>query len=198
MPLYRIPHNGGGMFVWLQAFSLALTGSFALPLVSPHLCPPIQMQKLPPQQAGEQQVHTYSPYSSNVGLQVKPEKQLQKQGLLAVPKGCVSSVDGVETPIISTAHRRLSVCLTLSLSLTTIRCHSLSFMFPNPTSLPRVLHFFHPLCSLSPACQCSFRILSSFQASDEVICMHGLSSSTQHGRARYDLHHHSAYLQIPS
>lgn len=47
---------------------------------------PIQMQKLPPQQAGKQQVRTYSLFSSTDGLQVRPEKQLQKYGRLAMPK----------------------------------------------------------------------------------------------------------------
>jgi len=44
------------------------------------------MQKLPPQQAGKQQLHTYPPYSCTEGLQVRPEKQLQKYVCLAVPK----------------------------------------------------------------------------------------------------------------
>lgn len=75
---------------WKEMCSICLdAGFFSL------ICPPtgqswplapIQMQKLPPQQAGKQQVRTYPLYSSNERLQVRPEKQLQKYGRLAVPK----------------------------------------------------------------------------------------------------------------
>ncbi|TNN72988.1 hypothetical protein EYF80_016778 [Liparis tanakae] len=44
------------------------------------------MQKLPPQQAGKQQVHTYPLHCSTEGLQVRPQKQLRKYGWLAAPK----------------------------------------------------------------------------------------------------------------
>lgn len=47
---------------------------------------PIQMRILPPQRGGRQQVHTYPLYSSAEGLQVTPEKQLQKYVCLVVPK----------------------------------------------------------------------------------------------------------------
>lgn len=73
-------------FVWTQAFSSPSSHSFALPPARADLCPPIQMQELPPQHAGKQQVHTYPWYSSTEGLQVRVEKQLQKYGRLAAPK----------------------------------------------------------------------------------------------------------------
>lgn len=145
------------------------------PTGQPSPLPSIQMQKLPPQQAGKQQVHTYSPYSSKVGLQVRPEKQLQKYGRLAVPKAA-PPLWTVQTLIISTAH---------PLSLSHHHQTPLSFFHFLPFRHCRIAQAWHfgPLCSLSPARQRSLCILSCTRVSDEVIYMHSLSSSTQHGQS---------------
>lgn len=63
------------------------------------------MQKLPPQQVGKQQVHTYSSYSSSGRLQVKSGKQLQKIWPSGVAYGSCSSEDWVETFVELTAPR---------------------------------------------------------------------------------------------
>lgn len=84
------------------------------------------MQKLPPQQAGKQQVHTYPLYSSTEGLQVRPEKQLQKYGRLAVPK----AVPPLRTEWrLSSLAQLITISLSVLFSPLTIGGHSLSFFF---------------------------------------------------------------------
>ncbi len=86
--------------------------------------PPIQMQKLPSQQAGKQQVHTYPLYSSTEGLQVRPEKQLQKYGRLAVPKAVPPLRTGWR---LSSLGQLITIFLSVLVSPLTIGGHSLSF-----------------------------------------------------------------------
>lgn len=158
-------------FVWMQAVSPVLTRSFALPPARANLCPPIQMQTLPPQQAGKQQVHTYPLHCSTEGLQVRPQKQLRKYGWLAVPKAVHPL--RTETLIISKTHHHLS--LSVLFSHITIRGHSLSFFFfPNPAALSD---------ALLPAPSTRFHVLvEAFYAltADEVLQMKPYTCTPNH------------------
>lgn len=135
-------------FVWMQDVSPGLIRSFALPPAAKPSFPPsthTQMQKLPPQQAGKQQVHTYPPYSSTEGLEVRPEKQLHKYGWLASPKAVPPM--RTETLIISTSHYHLS--LSVLFPHINIGGHSQSFPFSsNPIALSSA-----PSARFQRACQ---------------------------------------------
>lgn len=176
MPHYILPHceRRCAPFVWMQ------TRSFALPPASADLCPHIQMQKLPPQQAGERQVHTYPLYSSTEGLQVRAEKQLQKYVRLALPKA---------EPPLRTERRLSSLAQLITISL------CLSDSLRSPSEVIPSLFFFH-LLSVVPLL---FSALTADELfADEAVYMRARSLSIDHGQRRYDLHHHSPYLQILS
>lgn len=163
---------------------------------------PIQMRILAPQQAGKQQVHTYTLYSSTEGLQVTPEKQLQKYVCPAVPKAVAP---------LRTEQRSSSLAQLITITL----CLAYS---PPPSSGVIICLFFHPLSlsffffqfysvpcttscplhSLSLACQCSLCNNCRWGSADEAMHMHAQSFSWDHGREWNDLYHHSPYLQMPS
>lgn len=144
-------------FVQMQAFSLAMTRSFALPQARANLCPHPDAEITP--SAGRQAAgsHISLIYLSTEGLQVRPEKQLQKYGRLAMPKAVPPLRTRVEILIISTSHHHGS--LSFLLSPITVRGHSPSFfLFQPPVSSVLFVISWHCIAScclhlLRLACQ---------------------------------------------
>lgn len=164
-------------FVQMQAFRPALTRSFALPTGPELTFAPHPDAEITP--SAGRQVHTYPLYSSTEGLRVRPEKQLQKYGRLAVPK----AVPPLRT---EQSLSSLAQLITISLSVfATLSCHhrrSFSAFLFLPSS--QFINFFqsHGI-ALHPAISAHFHWLVrafSTMAADEVSHMKPHTRSPNH------------------
>lgn len=183
--------------------SPALTRSFALPPARANLCPPSRCRNYPLSRQASSRF-THIPYIPPLrGCRSDQRNSCKNMAGWRCPRLYLlwelsrdSSLAQLITISLCLPYSLLSqsgVVLFLSIS-SIFLVHQ--FLSKSHSIVPCVASC--PLDSLSLACQGFLCTDCRWGFADEAIYMHTQSFFIEHGQARYDLHHHSPYLQILS